>query len=280
MSRLGATRRCKLFGIIATKVWDSIVFHHRVGTPMSEIGITNYIIAAIRNEQELNPHFGVWANPGHDEPIHGSDIDIFVETTVNYFIWYPLQAKVLKVGGHYERLRTRHQWTMLAELRDQVQCIPFYLFYNGLNKVMDTRTDCCNHEIDEKHYGCMLVEIDDVAAIAGQRSEPRYADFYPQHAHPWRELVCCMARRRDGRLFTVAEVRDGVSIYQSVLNSDIIYRGVPGEELPVSQAGVIRYMNTAVERNPSHVFVIRTTEGLNEPRETPYPEPTRSNPMV
>jgi hypothetical protein len=280
MSRLEATRRCKLFGIIATKVWDQIVFSHRVDTEVSEIGVTNNIIAEIRNEQVLNPHFGVWANPGHNEQTHGSDIDVFVEANVNHFLWYPLQAKVLKVGGHYDRLRTRHQWTLLAELRNRVQCLPYYLFYSGINKAPDTQTDCCNHEIDEKHYGCMLVDIENVATIAGQRSEPRYIDFYPQHAHPWRELVCCKARRGDGRLFTVAEVRDGISIYQGVLNPDIIYRGSLGEEFAPNQAGAIRYTNADLGRTPSHSFVIRTTEGLNEPRQLFSPEPPQSNPIV
>src|SRR5687768_1323185 len=114
MYRLEATNRCHLFELIAKEVWDSIVHNHRTGVPRSEIGITDDIVAVIRRHHNENDNFGVWANQATNEERYGGDIDIFVETEINQFLWYALQAKILKVDGRYERLIEKRQWQKLA----------------------------------------------------------------------------------------------------------------------------------------------------------------------
>jgi hypothetical protein len=263
MYRLDATKRCELFEIIADDIWDSIVDNHREGVHKNEIGITNDIVTIIRRHHRLHPNFGVWSNPGVDEDTNGGDIDIFVETDLNQFLWYALQAKVLKIGDKYERLIKKRQWEKLANLQAVAGCIPFYLFYNGIDKKLSSTRDCCDKEVTEKQFGCMIAEIDIVERIASQRSEPRYIDFYPRNGHPWRELVCCMAKRRKGTILTLGQVQNALSYYEGVINSTIIYRGSNNEHLD-SQVNTIRINNNTVGRNPTHSFAIRTTAGLNQ----------------
>ncbi|MDR0833382.1 MAG: hypothetical protein LBN93_04245, partial [Candidatus Symbiothrix sp.] len=95
------TTRCALFQEIASEIWYEIIYHHQVGVNVPEIGITNRIIAKLLH----NKNCGVWANPGYKEDEFGSDLDIFVETTTGSFVWYALQAKVLKKDGCYHGVK-------------------------------------------------------------------------------------------------------------------------------------------------------------------------------
>jgi hypothetical protein len=201
---------------------------------------------------------------GINEANNGGDIDIFIKTEKNKFLWYALQAKVLKIEGRYERLIAKSQWKSLANLQNSSGCIPFYLFFNGIDKKAGTNEDCCKHEISEKQFGCTLVDIDKVAKIATDRSYPRYTDFYPKNGHPWRELVCCMARRREGTLFSLRQIQNTVSYYSGDVNSEIIFRGADTDEIYGDNITAIRNSNTRYDRNPSHNFVIRSRAGMNQ----------------
>jgi len=251
-----------LFESIAETVWDSIVHNHRQGIQKSEIGITGDIVSVIRRHHSQNHNFGVWSNPAVDEDLNGGDIDIFVETEKNEFLWYALQAKVLKIGGKYERLVGKKQWTKLSNLQTLSGCIPFYLFYNGIDKNLKTTTDCCGETINEKQFGCAIVKIDTVEGIALRKSEPHYNDFHPAHAHPWRELVCCMAKRQNGTLYSLRQIQDAVSLYQGVVNSDLIYRGSSDEQIDEYSLTRIRTSNESAGRAPIYSFAIRTTAGM------------------
>jgi hypothetical protein len=253
-----------LFELIAEEVWDSIAFNHGRGIQKSELGITNDIVSVIRENYYMHRNFGIWANLGVNEADNGGDLDIFVETDANQFLWYALQAKVLKVGGTYDRLISKPQWVSLERLRNSTGCIPFYLFYNGVNKELETVKDCCKDDINEKQFGCTIVEINKVAQIATRRSNPRYIDFYPTNGHPWRELVCCMAKRRDGALFSLEQIQNTVSYYSEVINSEIIFRGTNNEEISGDSLTMIRNSNARVGRYPAHTFVIRTSAGMNQ----------------
>ena len=262
MYRLSATKRCELFELIAEDVWDSIVHNHRASVHKNEIGITSDIVSVIRNHHNLNPNFGVWSNPAVNEDVNGGDIDVFVETATNQFLWYALQAKVLKIGNKYERLVTKHQWTKLSRLKDMSGCIPFFLFYNGIDKQLTSITDCCGENVNEKQFGCAIVEINTVRSVALQRSEPRYRDFHPMHAHPWRELVCCTAKRQNGELYSLRQIQNAVTLYQGVVNVDLIYRDNSDEQINENALTRIRTSNESAGRVPTHSFAIRTTTGL------------------
>ena len=264
MYRLSTSNRCGLFELIAEDVWDSIAFNHQVNVQESEIGITNKIVAVIRTHHSRNPNFGVWSNPGVNEVTNGGDIDIFVETKLNRFLWYALQAKVLRIGGKYDGLITKRQWVKLSELQSLSGCIPFYLFYNGVDKEPETLEDCCGHQISEKQFGCTIVDIDKVEEIATLRYNPRYKDICPGNGHPWRELVCCTARRKEGSLFYLSQVQNAVSSYEGLVNSEMIYRGNNNEQVSGDNIGVIRNSNESAGRVPTHSFAIRTIAGMNQ----------------
>jgi len=255
--------RCKLFEKISEEVWDSIVFNKRVGLPKSETGITNDVIASIRTEVALNKNIAVWANLGQYEKTFGSDIDIFVETFKNEFIWYALQAKVLKLDNKYERLVVKSQWQKLLLLEQKSSCIPFYLFYNGLDKKIKNLIDSCKHQVSEKQLGCAIVDLKDVEEISKKKSNPGYDDFCKKHAHPWRELVCCTAQRKNRETYSLSQVQDAVSLYQGVLNNDIIIRGSDSEQSSQNELSILR-ANELVERNPVFDIVVRTSQGMDQ----------------
>lgn len=263
MYRLSTSNRCNLFELIAENVWDSITYNHRAKVQASELGITNGIVSVVRTHQSLNHNFGVWSNPGVDEAVNGGDIDIFIETETDQFLWYALQAKVLKKEGRYDGLISKRQWDKLSNLQKQLKCIPFFLFYNGIDKKPETFKDCCGHEINEKQFGCTIVEIGKVKNIAILKSNPRYSDFNPEYGHPWRELVCCTAKRKNGTSFSLRQVQEAVSSYEGLVNSEVIYRG-NNNEIGREGITIIKDSNENVGRNPTHTFAIRTNAGMNQ----------------
>lgn len=265
MYRLSTSNRCSLFELIAAEIWDSIAFNHKNNVQESEIGITNKIIAVIRDHHVNNPSFGVWANQGVKEAIHGSDIDIFVETSTNRFLWYAIQAKVLKIGGKYNGLANKRQWNTLGALRKASGCIPFFLFYNGLDKEPENLEDCCGHQISEKQFGCTIAEIDEVKKITTSKPNPRYTDICPESGHPWRELVCCTAKRKDGVPYSLKQIQNATSIYTGIVNTEMIIRGSnnPEEANGYSTTKIVDE-NRNSNRVPSHVFAIRTIAGMNQ----------------
>lgn len=259
MYDLSGTNRCKLFELIAEYVWDDIVHHHRYDIHKPEIGITNSIVALIRSHSTTNQNFGVWANNAVNEDENGGDIDVFVETQTNEFIWYALQAKVLKRNRKYEDLSIKKQWEKLDVLKRKSGCIPFYLFYNGVYKEINTIRDCCGDIITEKQFGCGLVTTENVRGVSTKKSYPKYEDFYAL-MHPWRELVCCEAqRKKQYTTYNLNQISNAMSLYEGVHNSDIINSDA---QLENNFENSITNLNEENDRNPTYSFVIRTTSGI------------------
>ena len=169
MINLSATNRCKLFEEIANSIWTHIIHNQRVSVNVSEIGITMDIIASIRTHSTSIPNFGVWANPGYNENVFGSDIDVFVETKMGQYIWYALQAKVLAKSGRYRDIKTKrageYQWKKLDRLSAVSGCISKYLFYNGVSNYHHFGFDTCNRSFDEKQFGCSIVDTNKVENV-------------------------------------------------------------------------------------------------------------------
>jgi len=260
MYRLNATCRCELFELIAEDVWKHIAHNHAQGVSTAEIGITKDIIAVIVRHYKLNRNFGVWADRARFEHDLGADIDVFVETETNQFLWYALQAKVLDVDGHYDDLKRKSQWEQLREIGNAADC--YYLFYNGFDRVPGSITDCCNAALSEMQMGCAIIYIDDVERISTCVYRPSYTAFY-KGMHPWRELVCCKARRKGGReIFSLHQVQDVVARYENILNNNLL---VPGTGKEMLNSGVsITSANAKADRTVETIYVVRTTAGLNQ----------------
>lgn len=266
MRNLAATNRCNLFKDIADEVWAHVIYNHSARTEVSEVGVTNDIIAAIRNHYNRIPNFGVWANRGYNEIIHGSDIDIFVETTVGNFVWYALQAKVLKLNGRYDDMATirgtNRQWDKLNELSEKTGCISRYLLYNGVAHYHYLGSDNCHSSFHETQFGCSLVDTKTVEQIALLRN-PTFCDFHPKHAQPWRVIVCCVQDTKNNTLFNVSQIKDAIGNYPvSSGNTDILTQDNVGQKLNDLNVNVINQFSESVGRNPFYRMVIRNTTSI------------------
>ncbi len=270
MSYLSNSRRCKLFEEIANNTWKHVIRNHSTGVQVSEVGKTNDIVAEIRASHLADNNIGVWANPGHLEIENGSDLDIFVETKVGMFVWWALQAKVLKRDGTYKGLTTLHgreyQWDKLRRLSEQTGCFSRYLLYNGLADFRMYMDDQCNRRFDEDQYGCSLVRLDDMEAIALDRV-PRFRDFHPIYAEPWRIIPCCYINpsRLKTQTYSLAQIQDSVKYYEAAKGNPELFE--TGETMidPKGNDIAIDAINKFSEehgREPIARMVLRSTAAL------------------
>ncbi|EAQ40460.1 MULTISPECIES: hypothetical protein [unclassified Dokdonia] len=225
--RIEETLRCQLFQGIAAEVWDDIVYHHNVSVNKPEIGVTAKIIADIRNfRTAYEQNFDVYARAAKDEATYGGDIDIFLETTPGCYKWFALQAKVLFKDNKYQTLRyngkPRQQWEKLRILEKMTSCKGYYLLFNGKfrNATSPIYTDSCDRPFRENQFGCSLVDLDDVEAVAnrknirGQFIKATYESFHPDLAEPWRVLTCCYHNDvADENCFTIQEIEEDCRNY-------------------------------------------------------------------
>ncbi|MFN8396475.1 MAG: hypothetical protein U0176_17760 [Bacteroidia bacterium] len=269
MKFLNGSRRCRLFELIASNTWQHMIRNHQTGIQLIETGRTNDIIAEIRDTYLSSGNVGVWANPGHREIDHGSDMDIFVETNPGRFVWWALQAKVLSADGTYKGLKKLHngeyQWDKLERLQGSAGCFIRYLLYNGVaNYEHDSLVDSCNLPFPPHQYGCSLVEIPTFKSIALARV-PRFRDFHPDHAEPWRIIPCCLVSslRDDPTYYNIDQVRNGVSYYEPADgNPPIFSEGEKALELNNLPVNAIRTFTTEAQREPQFSMVLRTTASL------------------
>lgn len=215
MSYLAMSHRCQLFEEIADKIWRRICRKHSLGLNDKEEGITNDIIADIveyHRDNYLN-NFDVYARAGYKESTTGSDIDLFVETEIDQYIWYPLQAKLLKKDRKYHSLfyaqKEKQQWELLTEL-ENFGAIPYYLFYNGFDNFSHRGRDKCSREYNERQLGCSIVRPLIVKNIYENKRLPEFTDFHITHSQPWRVLVCC--HNHSETKFSLQEIEDS-SVY-------------------------------------------------------------------
>ena len=264
MYKLSASKRCTLFKKIADHVWQEVIAHHSVGVNPSEVGLTKEIITTIRANSQNIPNFGVWANPSYNENQFGGDIDIFVETTPNSFIWYALQAKALKLNLHYEGLYVpnvvNQQWDNLLELSRNAGCKSMYLLYNGVKTYTYNGTDRCRNNFAESQFGCSLVNVTDMISQYNLGRDSFY-DFHPDLAQPWRVIVCCKEDRDGIILYDTSLIRDAVDYYPESVGGavDSIIKSERRSNVDVN---TIDFLSNQVNRTPYYRVVIRTNQGL------------------
>lgn len=266
-SFLAKSKRCRLFKELALHVWSDVKMHHNSGIDPHEDGITNRLIAKIRNSHLRWPNVSIWANRGHKEDINGSDIDIFVETKENLFVWWALQAKVLKKNHRYSNLKKQshgtYQWEKLEKLSQISGCIPKYLFYNGVDMFKCSGTDVCKKSFNEKQFGCSLIGIDTVKKLS-LNAKNKFHDFHPKHAEPWRIIVCCYFYNeiRDVKTYTINQVKNSISYYES-LQGDLGIKDASGSDIKNERPNeAINNFCDIVGRNPKYRLIIRRTRSI------------------
>lgn len=270
MFNIQSTKRCHLFEEIASHVWAHIIHNHNAGIEVSEIGITNDIASIIRNHYTRIPNFRVWSNPGHKESVNGSDIDIFVESSVGSFVWYAFQAKVLKLNGKYSDISgTRggeYQWDKLNRLSIKAGCRSRYLFYNGVSGFNSSTMDQCKRQFLEPQFGCSIVDVPTVMSIAQNRN-PSFNDFHPSAAQPWRVIVCCFQKKKGNTFYSIEQVKNSVKYYEGE-PTQIMFQSEDNISTVQNEFGpnAINEFSMDVERIPFLRMVVRSTAGLSRYR--------------
>lgn len=204
---LHSTKRCELFNTLSKVIWDELSDYYQQGCDSSEVGITKYIIREFnRFSSSIIRNFQLYAKPGHLEAVYGSDIDVFLGIGGGRYIWFALQAKLLKSNGRYTTMKDgysttnlSYQWEKLTLLEAaSAGCKSYYLFYNGvIGGFKYSGIDHCNQSFGEKDFGCSLVETNKIKADMDARMKgvtyhnPTFKDYHPSLAMPWRTLVCC-----------------------------------------------------------------------------------------
>lgn len=288
---LVSSARCGLFERIASTIWKRIIRKHNLGLNDKEIAITNDIIADILEYHQKSPvNFDVFARDGYLEKKYGSDIDIFIEVAPNHYRWFAFQAKLLKKGNEYTGLNhtssskknAGKQWLKLRRLEraSKGACKANYLFYNGKADFTITRQSNCNPLVTytEEQYGCSIIDIETIKRIAttkvpGKRRKwiipnPTFEDFHPQHARPWRELVCCWLNNdpKEVTTYSFQEIEESAKRYQRLTsigneNADRNEDTKPNSEnnKELNMDNPIINSSVAAKWNPGIKLVISTT---------------------
>ncbi len=238
---------------------------------VNEPGKTNDIVAEIRDSILADNNIGIWANNGFKEIDHGSDLDVFVETRPGIFVWWALQAKVLMRDGTYKKVKDLHgheyQWDKLDRLEERAGCFSRYLLYNGIADYEHTNVlDGCNRAFSADQYGCSLVETAAFKHIALSKV-PRFRDFHPHHAEPWRIIPCCLVstQRDDLTYYSIGQVKDSVSYYPPAeRNPELFLEEETSLELNDLPMDTIRTSSEEVGWEPVARMVLRSTKGLTE----------------
>lgn len=269
LNNINAKSTCELFRIISKRVWDKIIFHHSVNTEVPEIGLTNDIIAILRNYSRRNGEIGIWANNGWNEKEYGSDIDVFIERSKGKFVWYAMQAKVLKINNNYD-IMAKHQWEMLNHLNERACCITKFLLYSGVSDFQYFGHDICENGYHEHQFGCSLVKPD-IVRILSEKSNPTFYDFHPKVAHPWRSIVCCNTPI-ESPLYSARQIRDAVTYYPKRLTeTDVLYDDSNFSEVEFNSENrefpSISESNEEVGRTPKYAIVIKETKNTDNSNE-------------
>jgi hypothetical protein len=249
------TERCVLFNNISKQVWDDVTDFRKFGPEPREDSFTPNIIKTIRKVFHKDNSVGIWANQSYIEKKHGGDLDIFVESRKGHFIWYPLQAKVLKRRGTYEAIchGGDYQWKKLGELSKNGDCYPYFLLYNG-GEEFDSRysgKDSCGEKYPVSQLGCSLVDLNTVKDkcldLNGNCRPPSFDDFHLHHeAEPWRVLVCC-EHSTNARTFTLEQVQMYTEPYRLV--SDEVPKGFEQEVFLYATGQQNKLVDLAKENN-------------------------------
>jgi hypothetical protein len=233
---LSGTLRCKCFENISSDIWHKVIEAHNVGYDLDERGITDFVIVQLLNYYHSKiKNFGLYTQKGWKESENGGDIDVFVEVQPDKYVWFALQAKVLKLENQYPTDTIRHcnssgewQWDLLKNLEKNSGCKAYYLFYNGRkNADIKLLGDKCSRSFDISQFGCSLVEPEIVKKIANRTNgsrgylSPSFEDFHPQYAQPWRILTCCKHDYSNSSVYSLVDILGALRNYEVLIPAQV-----------------------------------------------------------
>lgn len=259
-------KRCSLFNKLSAHVWEDVTNQRSYGPEPREDMFTPKLINTIRKAYSKDNSIGVWANQSYKEKKHGNDMDIFVEIQPERFIWYPLQAKVLKIGGTYEAIchGGDYQWNKLYNLSKNGDCYPYFLLYNGGEEfgAEYEGIDQCLQKYPIEQLGCSIVSLnlveDKCVNKNGNCIPPTFDDFHINNeAEPWRILVCCPPKA-ETRTFTMEQIQVYTEPYRLI--SEELPLGMEEEVFSYSDGRQNQIIDVARESDhePQNILLFRT----------------------
>lgn len=269
MRNILKNNKCDLFQAIAEEVWETVIWKHNAGLDPDEKGITDLIIACIRNNYINNNNIGVWANNGFKEDRYGSDIDIFIEVKPNEFIWIAFQAKALKMNNRYNTLRdganNEYQWIKLERLEQLSGCQVKYLLYNGKKKPLKKYIDSCSNTFLENQFGCSIVELSTIKHLALKKDSnnryinPTYEDIHPKFSQPWKILTCCPVSSSNLKTYSYDQIKSSSELYtQEVIPKDTpLISFITGSSFGPGNSNIIRNICEKANWSPDLRIVVR-----------------------
>ena len=279
MKPLNHTKRCHLFQDISKSVWGKIIAAHSVSIDVPEIGITADILVQLLHFSKVaQPNFDVFTKKGWNEKTYGSDLDVFVEVGGREFVWFALQAKVLKKNNRYTTLRdssdATFQWEKLALLESATGCKGYFLLYNEKSDYVYSGKDSCKKSFNENQFGCSLVEPKEIEVLASKKvgskfSNPSFQDIHPDKAQPWQILVCCNQRNLTSKMYSLTQILESNPLLERVGVENLdqeIFEDQSGfdriDRIPPVSDNPINIASREFGWNPSFRIIIRTTESI------------------
>lgn len=271
--------RCDLFERIAASVWNRVGRAHSFNTDLKEIGITSDIIVDILEfNRTAYPNFKVYAQEGWQEKKYGSDMDVYVETNLNQYRWFALQAKILKKNNKYETLRDSSdnvkQWLKLRRLEKLSDCKAYYLLYNGKAVYTTKSNDMCDRDFNESQFGCSLIELDSIKRWVGSKSlghrkkwiyvDPIFEDFHPRDAQPWRILTCCYHDKKAYKLYTIEEIVAANRNYEDLTRPLELEETKLDSNVDIPRDNRIINASNLADWTPGLRLVVRRTDNLEK----------------
>jgi len=164
-----------------------------------------------------------------------------------------------------------HQWNKLKKLKTLTKCNTKYLFYNGLKDFVFSGRDNCYKRFKSHQFGCSIVEPEIVEKLLINNAEyvtrillsdpfPKFEDFHPKIASPWRTITCCN-KSIESSLYSGYQIKDALLYYpQKITNIDVLqsYSEINEQEFrsELRDNNVIRVSNEKSGRNPNFAIVI------------------------
>lgn len=262
---------CELFQNISIKVWDTISSNHRRGNYLFEEGITRQLmIASIQDFIEEQKISYIYAQKASNEHQNGGDLEIYLETSIDNYVRIFLQAKIIKENNQYPHLIHQngngYQWDLMEKFQEISGCLPYYVFYNGINGFTHAGLDC-HGPFNEKQFGCTIADVDSVKRIC--TASPSNANFTSIHigsgaiGEPWRKIPCCLLESNKfaaHRTYNLNEINIDKAFYPIFMDSK---DNLSNQRFRITEMPEAEKINSILSENgykPSGRIILSKTE--------------------
>lgn len=193
---------CNLLQLISYEIWQRVKFGRtKIGYKVFETTITQNILFEIFCYSQFHPTIPIKIYEAINEPVHGNDIELIIQTCSGYII-APIQAKIIYKTNNYPSMEHGNQIINLISYANKIGGIPLYLLYNFFaDPILITNDTKCKVKYGIEQYGCSLVNaqylLNNFAFKKINKNGeskwkiPTFIDLHKSIAVPWFILGCC-----------------------------------------------------------------------------------------